>query len=175
MAQSKQILIQVFCFFFRLLHFYLLALPQMLQGIKPVLSTGLMHTEIVREIGGFDPGYKCYEDLEIPVLLSIAGKVGFLDEPVLFRREHQTNTSATTSTIRTDKILCYEKFLKNHKLKPYTSLIRYELRRAYLALGRHLNRTNGGSDYERDIFKKAWPYAMKDVRLFFHLVRWGRR
>ncbi len=150
-------------------------LPSILQGILPIFSTGMFRTETLRKIGGFDPQYRCYEDLEMPVLLWLAGKVGFLDEPVLFRREHATNVSSTTSTIRTDKILCYEKLSRNPDLAAYASLIRYQLRRAYLALGRHLSDHGGGNAYERRIFQNAWGYALQDVRLLWHLLKWGRK
>ncbi|MEW6521312.1 MAG: glycosyltransferase family 2 protein [Thermodesulfobacteriota bacterium] len=150
-------------------------LPSILQGILPIFSTGMFRTEILRKIGGFDSQYRCYEDLEMPVLLCLAGKVGFLDEPVLCRREHATNVSSTTATIRTDKILCYEKLLHNPRLTSYASLIRYQLRRSYLDLGRHLSSTDGGNAYDRKIFHKAWGYALYDIRLLWHLLKWGRR
>ncbi|MEW6290662.1 MAG: glycosyltransferase [Thermodesulfobacteriota bacterium] len=150
-------------------------LPPMLQGVLPIFSTGMFRTEILRKIGRFDPQYRCYEDLEMPVLLCLQGKVGFLDEPVLYRREHATNVSSTTATIRTDKILCYEKLLRNPALASYATLIRYQLRRSYLALGRHLSSTGGGNDYERRIFHNAWGYALHDIRLLWHLLKWGRK
>ncbi|MBU0966617.1 MAG: glycosyltransferase [Proteobacteria bacterium] len=150
-------------------------LPSMLQGVLPIFATGMFRTEILRKIGGFDPQYKCYEDLEMPVLLTLAGKVGFLDEPVLCRREHATNVSSTTATIRTDKILCYEKLSRNPDLATYTSLIRYQLRRSYLALGRHLTAHGGGNVYERGIFQNAWGHALRDFRLLWHLLKWGRK
>jgi alpha-1,3-rhamnosyltransferase len=150
-------------------------LPSMLQGVLPIFATGMFRTEILRKIGGFDPQYKCYEDLEMPVLLTLAGKVGFLDEPVLCRREHATNVSSTTSTIRTDKILCYEKLSCNPDLVSYASIIRYQLRRSYLALGRHLTLNGGGDAYKRRIFQNAWGYALQDIRLLWHLLKWGRK
>ena len=149
-------------------------LPFLLKGVLPIFSTGMFRTEILKKIGGFDPIYQCYEDLEMPILLCSVGKIGCMDEPVLCRREHAFNTSSITATIRTDKILCYEKLLCNPDLVPYTSLIRYQLRRSYLALGRHLSSTRGGSDYERRLFQNAWPYALKDIRLLWHFLKWGR-
>jgi len=150
-------------------------LPYLLKGVLPIFSTGMFQTEILKEIGGFDPIYQCYEDLEMPILLCSVGKVGYMDEPVLCRRHHAMNTSSITATIRTDKVLCYEKLLCNSDMAPYTPLIRYQLRRSYLALGRHLCRNRGGSDYERRLFQNAWPYALKDIRLLWHLLKWGRK
>ncbi len=146
-----------------------------LKGILPIFSTGMFRTKTLRKIGGFDTQYRCYEDLEMPVSLCLEGKVGFLDKPILFRREHATNVSSTTSTVRTDKILCYEKLLRNPDLAAYVSLIRYQLRRSYLSLGRHLSGHGGGSDYERNILQNGWRYALRDVRLLWHLLKWGRK
>jgi alpha-1,3-rhamnosyltransferase len=150
-------------------------LPLILQGVLPIFATGMFRMDILKKIGGFDPRYRCYEDLEMPALLCLAGKVGFLDKPVLCRREHATNVSATTATIRTDKILCYEKLLRHPDLVSYRPLIRYQLRRSYLALGRHLSRNRGGDNYERAIFCNSWGYAWQDIRLFWHCLKWGRK
>ncbi|MBU4262353.1 MAG: glycosyltransferase family 2 protein [Proteobacteria bacterium] len=149
-------------------------LSLMLHGVRPIFATGMFQTDTLRKVGGFDPQYQCYEDLEMPVLLWLEGKVGFMDKPVLCRREHATNVSSTTSTIRTDKILCYEKLSRNPDLVSYASIIRYQLRRSYLALGRHLSLNGGGNAYERRIFQNAWGYALQDVRLLWHLIRWGK-
>ena len=149
-------------------------LPLILQGVLPIFATGMFRTDILRKIGGFDPRYRCYEDLEMPVLLCLAGKVCFLDKPVLCRREHGANVSSTTAAIRTDKILCYEKLLRHPELGSYRTLIRYRLRRSYLALGRHLSGNGGGNPYERRILQNGWPYVWQDLRLLWHFLKWGR-
>jgi alpha-1,3-rhamnosyltransferase len=149
-------------------------IPMMLEGISPVFATGMFRTEVLRNLGGFDPVYRCYEDLEMPLLLCRSGKIGFLDDKVFCRREHETNTSSTTSSIRTDKILFYNKIIRNPLFSKYKSKINKQLRRSYLALGRHLTRYDGGSVYERDLFKKAWFYVLQDLRLLYHLIKWGR-
>jgi alpha-1,3-rhamnosyltransferase len=146
-----------------------------LKGVLPIFSTGMFRTDIMKKIGGFDPRYMCYEDLEMPALLCLAGKVGFLDKPVLCRREHGANVSATTAIIRTDKILCYEKLLRHPGLVSYRPLIRYQLRRSYLALGRYLSGNGGGNHYERRIFSNGWSYAWQDIRLLWHYLKWGRK
>ncbi len=144
----------------------------MISGVLPVFSTGMFRVETVRGLGGFSSSYKCYEDLEMPILLYLNGKTGYLDEPVIFRREHETNTSSTTSTIRIDKIVCYRRLLENPALAEYRNLLRYNLRRAYLALGRHLSKNNGGSHEELRIFQDGWGHVFRDVRLLYHLVKW---
>lgn len=147
-------------------------IPSLLGGTLPVFATGLFRTKIVKDIGGFDPHFRCYEDLEMPVLLCRAGKVGLVDEALFCRREHGSNTSTTTATIKTDKILWYQKLLTNPDFSHYRPLLRRELGRAYLKLGRHLSATDGGTPAERKIFHGAWPYVYKDLRLCYHLLKW---
>lgn len=144
----------------------------MISGVLPVFSTGMFRVETVRNLGGFSSSYKCYEDLEMPILLYLNGDIGYLDEPVIFRREHETNTSAITSTIRIDKINCYRSMLANPDLRLYKTRLGRQLRRSYLALARHISKNNGGSNEELRILEQGWPYARYDIRLFYHLFKW---
>lgn len=150
-------------------------IPALLQGTLPVFATGLFRTATMRALGGFDPQFRCYEDLEMPVLLSRAGAIGLLDEPLFCRREHGTNTSTTTPTIKSDKVRWYQKLLANEDFAPYRPLLHRELRRAYLRLGRHLTATKGGTNAERALFQGAWPYAARDLRLLYHLLKWRQQ
>lgn len=150
-------------------------IPLMLDDVLPVFATGLFRTDILKKLGGFDTDFRCYEDLEMPLLLCRSGKVGFLDDKVFCRREHETNTSSITSSIRSDKIICYDKILSNPLFEKYKRKIHKQLRRSYLALGRYLSRSGGGTVYERDLFKKGWSYAYQDIRLLYHLMKWGRK
>lgn len=129
-------------------------IPALLNGTLPVFATGLFRTEVMRNLGGFDPQFRCYEDLEMPVLLCRAGKVGLLAEALFCRREHDTNTSTTTATIKTDKILWYRKLLANADFAAYGPLLHRRLRRAYLTLGRHLTATRGGTAAERLVTRR---------------------
>jgi GT2 family glycosyltransferase len=73
--------------------------PEMLEGALPVFSTGLIRRQALLAIGGFDDRtFRYYEDLDTPVLLSLQGKFGFVDAPVICRRQHETNVSSSTST-----------------------------------------------------------------------------
>jgi alpha-1,3-rhamnosyltransferase len=150
-------------------------IPALLQGTLPVFATGLFRTATMRALGGFDPEFRCYEDLEMPVLLSRAGRIGQLDEPLFHRREHGTNTSTTTPTIKSDKVRWYQKLLANQDFAPYRPLLHRELRRAYLRLGRHLTASKGGTSAERALLHGAWPYARKDLRLLYHLLKWRHK
>ncbi len=150
-------------------------IPAMLGGAMPVFATGLFRTGVLRSIAGFDAEtFRYYEDLDTPFRLAAAGTVGFLDETLFFRREHETNVSRTTPHIRGEKVLCYSKLLKEPGLAFYRREIRRSLRRSLLALGRYLSRSRGGTAREREVFRRGWGYIHRDPRLLWHLLRWGR-
>lgn len=146
-------------------------IPDILRGTLPVFATGLFLTSALREMGGFDSEiFRYYEDLETPVRLCQKGRVGFLDDPVFFRRDHGANTSRVTHHIRAEKVRCYEKFVNDPSLYPYRKLIRYRLRRHYLSLGRYL-RQGEGTEREKVLFRQAWPFVWRDPRLLWYLLR----
>ncbi len=150
-------------------------IPDLLEGHVPIFSTGMFKKDKFQNLGGFDPRYHYYEDLEMSILLPSAGKIGFLDEPVLFRRIHESNVSNNKSYIRHEKVLCYKKLLNHPNMKPYRSLIRYRLQRSYLALGRYLSKTKGGTSDQRRIFNDARAYIWRDLRLMWHFLRWREK
>lgn len=146
-------------------------IPDLLRGTLPVFATGLFLTSSLREVGGFDcESFRYYEDLEMPVRLCQKGKVGFLDEPVFFRRDHETNTSRVTRHIRAEKVRCYEKLFRDPSLAAYRKLIRCRLRRHYLSLGRYL-RHEQGTEQEKTLFRGAWNFVWRDPRLLWYLYK----
>lgn len=146
-------------------------IPHMLQGALPVFSTGLFLTDALRNIGGFDDSsYQYYEDLEIPLRLCAMSKIDFLDDTVIYRRDHDTNVSKTTHHIRTEKIKCLLKLHNDSQFFPYRTLVSTQLRREYLKLGRCLLNVSRGSPEDHDIFQDGWRYAWKDPRFFFYLL-----
>jgi len=148
-------------------------IPDMLRGALPVFSTGLIRKKVLEAAGGFDEeNFKYYEDLDTPIRLALRGKFGFLDEPVIYRRYHDTNVSMTSPHVRVEKVLCYEKCLDDSLLLPYQKLIKQRLKRSFLALGRNLTLREGGSAYEREVMRRGWRYVWQDMRLFYYLLRW---
>lgn len=145
-------------------------IPDLLRGTLPVFATGLFVPSVLREVGGFDgETFRYYEDLEMPIRLCQKGRVGFLDEPVFFRRDHETNTSRVTRHIRAEKVRCFEKFVKDPSLSFYRKLIRKCLRRHYLSLGRYLHQGHG-SEQEKEVFRGAWNFVWRDPRLVWYLL-----
>ncbi|TRO82736.1 glycosyltransferase family 2 protein [Desulfuromonas acetexigens] len=145
-------------------------IPDLLRGTLPVFATGMFLTSTLKEIGGFDcETFRYYEDLEMPVRLCQKGKVGFLDEPVFFRRDHETNTSRVTRHIRAEKVRCFDKFAKDPSLYSYRTLISHCLRRHYLSLGRYLHQGHGTAQ-EKEVFRGAWNFVWRDPRLVWYLL-----
>lgn len=148
-------------------------IPDLLNGCLPVFSTCLFDRKVFLKTGGFDErSFHYYEDLEAPVRLCLAGKVGFLDAQVIYRREHESNTSKITLHRRVEKILCYKKFLHYPPLYPYRKLVKRRLRREYLKLARYLSCLKGDCDSrEIKILEQAWPYSWQDPRLLWYLIK----
>jgi len=112
-----------------------------LEGNFPVFSTCLFRKDVLLQSGGFDTdNFFYYEDLEAPLRLFLAGDVNFLDVPVIFRREHETNVSKTTDYVRVEKVALYGKLLKDPLFQPYKSVIINSFNREYFKLLRCLSK-----------------------------------
>jgi alpha-1,3-rhamnosyltransferase len=150
-------------------------IPAMLKGALPVFSTGLIKRTALQGIGGFDvKNLRYYEDLDTPILLSTQGKIGFIDEKVIYRRHHETNVSINTNHIRVEKVLCYNKLFKDERLASYRRLTKKAYLKSLLALGRHINRNGGGNEREIAAFRYGWSIAYYDFRLMWYLMKWAR-
>ncbi|MEW6520288.1 MAG: glycosyltransferase [Thermodesulfobacteriota bacterium] len=147
-------------------------IPEFIKGVNLPIHTMMARTEIFRNIGGFDRRYQYCEDLDPQLLLYLAGPIRFVDVPVYCLRQHQTNSSRTNPHVaRADKVLLYRKYLEEvPQLAPYRKLIRQQLARQYLLLGRYLSKASNPSDLERKIFAGALKYCWRDIRLLWHLL-----
>ncbi|BCR05189.1 hypothetical protein DESUT3_22580 [Desulfuromonas versatilis] len=149
-------------------------IPGFLKGLNLPIHTMMAKRDVFLRFGGFDSRYRYCEDLDVQLLLFLEGKVGFVDTPVYCYRLHGANISLTNPQLaRADKVLCFRKYLEEvPRLAPYRKLIRHRLRRHYLALGRYLHNSGGGSERERELFQGGWEFAWQDVRLLWYLLWW---
>jgi glycosyltransferase involved in cell wall biosynthesis len=148
-------------------------IPDFIQGVHLPIHTLMTRTATFRKIGGYDERYQRCEDLDPQLLLYLEGPIKFIDVPVSCYRQHLTNTSKVNPNMaRVDKVLMYRKYLDEvDKLVPYRRSIQHQLKRQYLLLGRYLGKNKTSSTLEKEIFRGAWKYAWRDVRLFWHLIR----
>ena len=147
-------------------------IPEFLKGVNPPIHTLMTRTALLRDIGGYDERYQMLEDLDVQLRLCLEGPIAFVDVPLYCFRLHNTNTSLVNRNIaRADKVRIYNKYLMEiDKLVPYRKIIRNQLRRQYLLLGRYINKTKEHNPVEREIFQQGWKYAYQDIRLLWHLV-----
>ncbi|MCK9296389.1 MAG: glycosyltransferase [Desulfobulbaceae bacterium] len=148
-------------------------IPEFIKGVNLPIHTLMARTELFKNIGGFDVRYQYCEDLDPQLLLYLAGPIKFVDVPVYCLRQHQTNSSRTNPHVaRADKVLLYRKYLEEiPQLAPYKKLIRHQLTRQYLLLGRYLNKTSTPpSNLEKKLFAGAVEYSWRDIRLLWHLL-----
>ncbi len=151
-------------------------IPGMLEGALPVFSTGLIRRNAITAIGGFDDRtFRYYEDLDTPILLALEGRLGFFDTQVICRRQHETNVSSSTSHVRVEKVLCYQKLILNPRLFVYRGLLKRRLRRSILSLGRFLAESKKEPTREIEIsaMQIGWDFVLRDIRLFWILLRIG--
>jgi alpha-1,3-rhamnosyltransferase len=148
-------------------------IPEFIKGVNLPIHTHMSRTATFRKIGGFDERYRYCEDLDPQLRLYLAGPIKFIDVPVYVIRQHLTNTTRLNPNVaRVDKIVLYRKYLEEiEQLIPYKRVIRHQLRRQYLLLGRYLNKTRRSDAVEKEIFKGAWEYSWQDIRLLWHLLR----
>jgi glycosyltransferase involved in cell wall biosynthesis len=146
-------------------------IPAILDGAFPLFPTGLIHRQALIDTGGFDEDLKHYEDLDVPIRLCHAGRLGFLDEPVMYRREHGHNVSSVSSHIRTEKVVFYYKMLRHPKMKPYHRQTEHKLRRSLLALGRSLVKRPDASERDYEWFRLSRLFMWRDPRLLWYVMR----
>lgn len=147
-------------------------IPAMLNGHLPVFSTGMIRTEVLRRVGGFDEeNFRFYEDLDTPIRLALAGRFGFVDVPVICRREHESNVSTSTPHIRVEKVFWYAKLLQMREMAPYGAILRKQLRRSLLKLGRSLRqRKLPAQSREFRALRLGWQFAWQDWRVLYYLL-----
>ena len=147
-------------------------IPEFIKGVNLPIHTLMARTTILRQVGGFDERYQNCEDLDPQLLLYLAGPIRFIDVPVYCLRRHMTNSSRINPHVaRADKVLLYRKYLEEvPKLAPYRKLIKYQLCRQYLLLGRYLNKIAAPSVREKEIFAGAIKYSWQDIRILRHLL-----
>jgi len=145
---------------------------EMLSGTFPVFSTGLIRRQALLEVGGFDSeNFRYYEDLDTPIRLASLGRLGFIDAPVIFRRDHATNVSKTTPHIRLEKVIFYRKLYQDNTFKPYRKIIKKQLTREYLKFGRYLAHADGNLSKEKILFRNSIFFAHLDPRILWYWLR----
>lgn len=149
-------------------------IPDMLNGVLPVFSTGMIRRQALLKVGGFDDkNFRYYEDLDTPIRLALAGRLGFVDSAVINRREHISNISKTTHHIRLEKVLFFRKLYQDSAFSPYRRLIRKKMAREYLKLGRYLARSEGDIAHEKEMFRNAISCVCWDPRLLWYLLKFN--
>ena len=146
-------------------------IPEILKGKGPIFATGLFNTQKFLDIGGFDiDNFRFYEDLDTPIRICLAGKIGYLHEPLFYKRQHGTNISHSTSHVRSEKVVNFKMLLQNPLMKPYIS----ELKKAYISsqisLAKSILNCSNPDKQDIDLFRTAWPYTLIHPKLAFYFL-----
>ena len=82
------------------------------------MSATIVRTELFRSLGGFDEIMDAAEDYDLWLRILIDREAGLIDEPLVTRRGHPDQTSATTPAIDRFRIRAPMKMLADDRLSP---------------------------------------------------------
>ena len=124
-------------------------------------STLVVSSDIVNEVGGFDPEFPRHQDWEFLIRLLKKSQIGFLDEPLVIKYD---TGSPPADKVADAKKLLFEKFsdeIREHTDKgvPIRKTHRFHLAKIYLSEGRFRKSYNyielSDLSYER-VIKLTW-------------------
>jgi alpha-1,3-rhamnosyltransferase len=93
-------------------------------AIKMFFPSLLLQKSVFDRIGKFDESMRYYEDKEMKIRLLLNCKVGYIDEPLMTWRLHDSNTSRTALFSRRDRMVAYEKIFTRPEAKGHWLLKR---------------------------------------------------
>lgn len=140
-----------------------------------IFPTGMIKKSVLVELGGFDEDFRYYEDKYMKYLLAIRGKVGFLDESVMYYRKHKSNVSRTFAVPKIkEKILSLEKFLSCREAFLFRKGIKKKLSREYweyykVGLRNGVDKAKLVMALKNSI--KNRPFHYKTLRSFYCLIK----
>ena len=142
--------------------------PDLINCKGPFFATGLIKTPELRKAGGFNSDLRYYEDLDTPIRIALQGPMGFLDQPLFYRRTHRSNTSTSTHHIRKEKVIFYQSLLTIKDLQPYNDLIKQRLKKSILDYGKHLAQQSTIPKSDAEHFFSLNKYSLANPK---HLMR----
>lgn len=147
---------------------------------KIFFATGMIRKEVLDGLGGFDEDFRYYEDAFTEYQLVMRGKVGYLDEPVMYYRVHSSNVSKTFHLeTRREKLLALEKLYGlagSDSLKRVVKGYIYKERWKYFKFGRKSGMPSGEISKLLEECMKIRPWSLKLMyyRVFFALSKAGK-
>lgn len=139
------------------------------------IPTGLFKTQKLRDFGGFNTDFRYFEDISILYLFPLEATIGFMNEPIMYYRIHESNISKTQRlTALNEKILGLEKLVERLTDQPYTKLAKDVLFRSYLRLAKTLLNKNNDKQQVRKVLDKAAtirPFSLKVWSWRLRLIR----
>ena len=137
-----------------------------------LFPSGMVRKKVLDEIGGFDEEFRYYEDMYMEYLLALRGRVGYLNEPVMYYREHSANVTKVFDRPRTrERILALEKLLRHSRGRSLRDAVKQELCRQYWKCFQRTG-MDDKSERRRLLLRaiRLNPLHYKTLRFLFHLV-----
>ncbi|MBI5561168.1 MAG: glycosyltransferase family 2 protein [Deltaproteobacteria bacterium] len=139
-------------------------------------ASGMIKRSVIDALGAFDEAFRYHEDWLLKYQIVIRGRVGYLDEPVMYYRVHSTNTSRGNPLwVREENILALEKLIAAHG-EPLRGLLKQYLFREYLKYLKVGRKNRVDRDRLMEELKKAVKirrYSLRVLCNFISLVFYG--
>lgn len=133
-----------------------------------ILHSGILRVKTFKELGGYDSRFYT-EDVYLRYLLALKGNVAFLDEPVLYYREHGTNISkGKPFWMRKEKILSLETLLSIAGNNEEKEEIKSFLFDEYLKFLKRAKKEDVKEEEINEVFKKAKTICPVSLKLFLY-------
>lgn len=137
-------------------------------------STVLIPRRVFDVAGGFDPQLSTSADWDLCYRIGVRQPTGFVREPLVAVRMHQTNMHDNVRVMEHDMLLAYGKAFRDADLS-----VRRLRRRSYgnlhMVLGGSFVRAGQWRDASRHILKSLWLTPENSLRLIAFPLRWCRR
>jgi len=137
-------------------------------------STALIPRRVFDGVGGFDTRLSTSADWDLCYRVGVRYPAGFVRDPLVAVRMHQTNMHDNIRAMEHDMLLAYGKAFRDAEVA-----VRRLRRRSYgnlhMVLGGSFARAGQWRDASRHILKGLWLTPENSLRLIASPLRWWRR
>ena len=145
---------------------------------RPVIiaagSTALVSRAIFEAVGGFDTSLSTSADWDFCYRVAVHRRVGFIPEPLVKYRIHDSNMHANIKTMEHDMLICYEKAFASDAAAD-SALRRRSYGNLHMVLAGSYFRAGLTTDFARHAFKSLWLTPVNVKRLLGFPLRWYQR
>lgn len=137
-------------------------------------STAVVSRAVFEAVGGFDTRLSTSADWDFCYRAAVYRQVGFVPEPLVKYRIHDSNMHSNIRTMEHDMLLCYEKAFSS-SADHNSTLRRRSYGNLHMVLAGSYFRAGLKSDFTRHAVKSLWLTPSNVKRLLGFPLRWYQR